>query len=284
MKIKTYGYRFLTDQISRIEQGFKNLGHEIVADPSCADLIYINDRTFEDLEILKKYNCKKVFNILDVPYFNMNGDAYKRWKYFLSHADKVTCISEKVKKDVKYYLNIDAQVIYNPAKDVYNNGINNKDPRMLFVGRANEPTKRFNLIKSFFSFYKLNDKKLLYICGTENPNVGNYLGLLSDDELNEQYNLSNIVLCPSIFEGIGLPLIESLICKKMPIACIDNETAREFLPVEFLCEPNIQSINNKIRDYFKNKQKYDSIISDLSEKYTNQFNKNSIAKNIINII
>jgi glycosyltransferase involved in cell wall biosynthesis len=284
MKIKTYGYRHLTDQITRIEQGFKILGHDLVQDPKEADLIYLNDRTFENLEILNNTKAKKIFNILDVPIFKMSEHEILRWKTFLKHADKITCISDTVKKDIKKYFGFDSYIIYNPSKDLQSKNLKSDIPRMLFVGRANESTKRFSLVKSFFSYYNLDDRKLLFICGKENPGFGNYLGVVSDEELNYQYNLSNIILCPSSFEGIGLPLIEALICNKMPIACFDNETAKEFLPEWFLCEPNIFSINEKIRDYFKAPQKYDKLIKELGNKYKEQFNKVEVAKKILTLI
>ncbi len=282
MKIKTYAFRYLTDQISRIEQGFIQLGHQITDNPAEADLIYINDRTFLDGDFLDRFKCKKIFNILDIPYFEMKDEDYNKWKVFLSKADYVTCISEKVKKDIKNILHIDATVIYNPIKDVKktNNILSNK---MLFVGRANAPTKRFNLIKNVFTSHYL-DKNNLYVCGTENPNFGNYLGVVSDDELNKHYNSCDIVLCPSWFEGIGLPMIEALVCGKMPIACNDNETAKEFLPEWFLCDPNENSIAEKIIDYYRNKEKYDSIIFSLGTKYSIMFDKYEIAKKIINIL
>lgn len=284
MKIKTYAYRHLTDQISRIEDGFKNLGHELEQNPENADVLYLHDRTFEDYDFIKNLKAKKIFHVLDVPIHILNKSDLEKWSKFLNLADVITCNSNKVKKDIKLFLNHDATTVYDPIKDVCDLKITNNDIKMLFVGRANEPVKRFELIKKYFSYFNLPDKKILNVCGNENPNFGNYLGLLSDQDLNRIYNESSIVFLPSSFEGIGLPMIEALVCKKMPICCSDNETAREFLPDYFLCEPNIFSINEKILDYLKNRQKYDIMISELSKKYLQQFNKNNIAKNILELL
>jgi len=284
MKIKTYGYRGITDQITRIEEGFVKLGHEIINDIHDADIIYINDRTFEDISVLVNTNGKKIFNVLDIPIFALTKSDLNKWGFFLNHADVVTCISNTVRDDIKKYFNINAKTIYNPSKDVFHIKKEDKIPRMLFVGRANEPTKRFNLIKSFFKYYNLDEKKILNVCGTENPNFGNYCGILSDEELNKQYNSCDVVLSPSSFEGLGLPMIEAIICKKMPICCKDNITAHEFLPDWFLCDPNISSINEKIRDYYKIRDKYDIVIEKLSEEYKKQFNKAEIAKNILRLV
>jgi hypothetical protein len=37
-------------------------------------------------------------------------------------------------------------------------------------------------------------------------------------------------------------MIEAMICGSIPVACSDNETAKEFLPKDFICEPNVKSI------------------------------------------
>ena len=50
-------------------------------------------------------------------------------------------------------------------------------------------------------------------------------------------------------------MIEAMICGALPITCTDNETAKEFLPKDFICEPNTESIVNQIKIYDK-KQKY----------------------------
>ena len=94
------------------------------------------------------------------------------------------------------------------------------------MGRANDPIKRFNLIKDSVSKIK-NGLEKIKVCGAENPNFGNYLGYVSDDELNNLYNSSQFLLLPSKAEGIGLPTIEAMICGTLPITCNDNETAKD---------------------------------------------------------
>ena len=125
--------------------------------------------------------------------------------------------------------------------------------------------------------------KNIKICGTENPGFGNYLGMISDAELNKLYNSSKFVLLPSKAEGIGLPMIEGMICGAIPITCSDNLTAKEFSPSEFICEPNTQSIINKIEELDKKYESKRKIALKIGEKYKTQFDKNNIVKNIINI-
>ncbi len=152
----------------------------------------------------------------------------------------------------------------------------------LFVGRANDPIKRFDLVRD--TLIKIKDGiKKIKVCGAENPNFGNYLGYVSDEELNNLYNSTQFVLLPSKAEGIGLPMIEGMICGAIPITCSDNLTAKEFSPVDFICKPNSQSIVNKISELDKQYEIKRELALKFGKKYKMQFDKKNIAKNIIKI-
>ena len=174
------------------------------------------------------------------------------------------------------------EVVYNPVKDVFYDKSIKKNNTFLYVGRANDPIKRIDLVKESLSKIK-NYIKEIKICGSENPGFGNYLGIISDTELNKLYNSSKFILLPSKAEGIGLPMIEGMICGTLPIACSDNLTAKEFLPQDFICEPNAQSILSKIEELDKEYESKRKIALKMGEKYKIQFNKKNIAKNIIKI-
>jgi glycosyltransferase involved in cell wall biosynthesis len=201
----------------------------------------------------------------------------------LLEADFVSTISFKVKEDLSQFLNKKIHVIYNPIKDVNYDEKIPKNNTFLFVGRANDPIKRFNLIRD--TLFKIKDGiKKIKICGAENPNFGNYLGYVSDKELNNLYNSSKFVLLPSKAEGIGLPMIEALICGALPIACSDNETAKEFLPLDFICEPDPNKILKHIDKLDKEYSIKRKLAFKLGTKYKKKFSKVSVAENILNII
>ena len=88
---------------------------------------------------------------------------------------------------------------------------------------------------------------------------------------------------PSKAEGIGLPMIEAMICGSLPITCSDNETAKEFLPPDFICEPNPQAIVNKIEELNKEYKTKRELAFEFGKKYRDKFNKVSIAKNILSV-
>ena len=109
------------------------------------------------------------------------------------------------------------------------------------------------------------------------------MGHVSSEKLNTLYNQANFVLLTSKAEGIGLSMIEGLVCGTIPIACSDNETAKEFLPPEFICKPNPESIVNYIEKINKDYEKNRESALKLGKKYKEQFNKINIAKNILDI-
>ena len=284
MKIAVFGILPFSDLI---KQGFIKLNHTVTNNEP--DLIYSNDPTgYQDAIFLKQKhpNVRLILNILDIPWHfpNIKNQTINLVNRFLNKADIITTISFKVKKDIAQFLsetkNKKVKVIYNPTKDVYLNKDTKKENEFLFVGRANDPIKRFQLIKQCLEKTS-NGEKNIKICGQEDPNFGNFLGYVSDKELNKLYNSSKFVLLPSKAEGIGLPMIEAMICGSIPVACSDNETAKEFLPKDFICEPNVKSILlhiNKLKQEYNSKRE---LAIKIGDKYKEQFNKVSVAQNIL---
>lgn len=276
MRISTFGTKdWYSAQLPRIEQGFKSLGHEVSIDSS--ELIYSNDSGgySEAINQKEKFGGKLILNVLDVPYLAHNFDEWiNENKSKLEKADKITCISYSVKDDIKTYLDLESEVIYNPIKDITNLGFIRFNP-FLYAGRANDAGKRFYIVKDVIK--KL--KSEIVTVGSENPFFSKYLGVVSDHELNYLYNISKYMIFPSRFEGLGLPPIEAVIAGCIPILTNDNKTFLEFWPKEFLCDNNSDSICNKIMEFERNPPD----LTKISEKFTKMFNKYQVAQNIINV-
>jgi glycosyltransferase involved in cell wall biosynthesis len=285
IKVTILGADGYTCQIPRIKEGMELLGHALSEDSP--DLIYSNDpKGYEKALILKKKypNAYLIFNFLDIPWHieNIQKQTELLVKNFFLKADAVSVISSKVQKDLAKFYDKKIHVIYNPVKDVYFDEKIKKDNMFLYVGRANDPIKRIKLVHD--SIIKIPEGlKNIKICGTENPGFGNYVGVVSDKDLNKLYNSSKFVLLPSKAEGIGLPMIEGMICGTIPVTCSDNLTAKEFSPSEFICEPNAQAIVNKIEELNKKYSNKRKLALEYGKKYKNQFNKKNIATNIIDI-
>ena len=284
IKVTVLGWDGFTCQIPRIKEGIKSLGHILSNDRP--DLIYCNDPSGFDKAIALKKKYPKAFlilNVLDIPWHFKNVDQLiKKLISFLNQATAVTTISFKVKKDLAQFLNKEIHVIYNPIKDVYHDENIIKDNMFLYVGRAKDPIKRIQLVHDSLLKIK-NGIETIKICGSENPGFGNYLGVVSDEELNKLYNSTKYLYLPSVAEGIGLTMIEAMICGSVPITCSDNLTAKEFAPPDFICQPDTQSIVDKITELNKEYKVKRELALKFGKKYKVQFDKKNIAKNIINI-
>ena len=285
IKISIFGADGYTCQMPRIKEAMQNLGHTLSEDSP--EMIYSNDPTgYEKAMRLKKKfpSSFLIFNFLDVPWHMPNVDKQTKLlvEHFLAKSDAVTAISYKVKKDLAKFLDKKIEVIYNPIKDVFYDESIKKNNTFLYVGRANDPVKRTNLLKQAFS-KTVNGIIDIKICGSEDPGFGTYLNVVSDQELNKLYNSSKYLLLPSKAEGLGLTMIEAMICGSLPIACSDNETAKEFLPKDFICEPNAQSILDKIEELNKEYDAKRKLALEYGKKYKIQFDKMSIAKKILSV-
>lgn len=283
-KIKTFGWRNQNlDQISRIEQALISLGHQIVQENP--DFIYSHDFTEIDkaYEFKQKYpNATYLQKVLDLPIhlFNTQFFDLNKTKEKLTRADFILSNSQTVKNNIKNYLNLHSYVVYDAIKNVSNLN-SKKDIPFLYVGRANDPNKRFSLIKDFFNITKFDENKLI-IVGPDNPSFGIYKGIVDDDTLNDLYNRSKYIIFPSFIEGIGLPPIEAAICKCIPILSNDNQTALEFWNFKLTCDPNGYSIAGKVLEMEYNYNYYLDLARNHAKDYISFFDKSTIAQNIIN--
>lgn len=281
MKIKTFGSRCPTCQIDRIEDGFRQLGHDIIEEGE-PDLIYCNNRWHEEpIAYKEKYpSAKLILNVLDIPEHVIHMFELDKLKQQLDKADQITCISKFVGSQLKKYYDIEeVPVIHNPMKDVYETGAK-KDIPFLYVGRANDLNKRFGVVFRVFQLTGYPEEELCVV-GAENPLFGKHQGVVSDDKLNELYNRAEFVFLPSKIEGIGLPMIEGIICNALPITCNDNLTAVEFIP-DLVIDSNYDKIIGFIEKY-RGKDKPQHIIDYYKEDFKVKFNKKTIAENIINV-
>jgi len=147
MKISVFG---MSPFSNLIKEGFTKLGHEISDENP--ELIYANDpRGYKEAIQIKKKNKEAplIFNLLDIPWHmpNIQQQTKLLVNQFLNQADFVSVISLKVKKDLSQFFNKKIHVIYNPIKDVYYDEKILKNNMFLFVGRANDPIKRFDLVR-----------------------------------------------------------------------------------------------------------------------------------------
>jgi mannosyltransferase len=61
------------------------------------------------------------------------------------------------------------------------------------------------------------------------PKRFTYLGHLTNEELNIQYNISLCLVYPSLYEGFGIPILEAM-QSGCPVLAINNSSIPEIIP------------------------------------------------------
>lgn len=307
MRIATFGAKFFASQIERIEEGFIKLGHDLTYDNP--DLIYSNDPGgFDDAIKLKNLNsgAKLLLNVLDLPPHYIDGQKYdisrypninnpnrdfdpEKIKEKLKYADKITCICAEVQWQLENWCLLNSEVIYNPIKNVSwlnlpeDRKIKNnlgQNYKYLYVGRANDINKRFDII--YETMKLLGDgPETLAVIGSENPGFGHYFGIQNDKVLNWFYNSVDYFFFPSAFKSIGLPALESIVTKTKTIVTNDDPTTQEFWS-KIGISSNPVEIAAKIKDLEWNRRNQE-FVNTHSEIYKKKFSGEQIAKNIMEV-
>lgn len=204
--------------------------------------------------------------------------AVLRIKYTCKRADQIITISNSTKNDLINFIGCNEskiKVIYLGADQQKYKIISSKenlskvktkydlpDKYLFWIGSLRKNKNLKNMIKAFlvseksklhnYSFVLAGKKSNGYDEIEEliqnNPNVL-YKGLIDDKDLPIVYNLSSGLLFVSLYEGFGLPIVESLACG-VPVITSNVSSMPEIITEnEFLCKPNnIEDITAKI-DY-----------------------------------
>lgn len=283
MVISTHGAKHFLGGLPAVERELVNLGHTI--SDSAPDLVYSQDATGFSSALAKWHDYgetpKLILNVLDIPFHVPEiNEIYERLSKILPLANKVTTISNTVKNQIQDEFNINADVIYYPARNVYK--LDNVEKRYDFFinGRVFDKNKRAFLACQVLDLYK---DKILVSCGSEYLKCAMNAGVVDDNGINHLYNYSRITFAFGRIEGIGMQVIESQIVGTPVITLSDNKTNQEFCPPEMIVEPNINAIKEKIDDILNNYDKYQKLALEYRDKYKEQFSGKSVAKNILQV-
>jgi len=170
--------------------------------------------------------------------------VYCRFMIWLAckKAGKILTVSENTKKDIISFFNVDpnkisvtplaageefihkdkSEVLY--LQEKYNIPADKKV--ILYVGNL-LPHKNLNRLLKAFDLLKNNDGCKLILVGKIfekrlqldlNKQIVISTGVVSQEELIDFYNLADLLVFPSMYEGFGLPVLESFACGT-PVAC-----------------------------------------------------------------
>lgn len=255
-----YGAMGQTCQLPRILAGFETIGIENVTNPVTSsrppakpDFIYANDSGgYEEAIDLKTLfpESKLILNVLDICEHCLPNLDLGRLETQLRAADAITAISPYVQSQLVRYFGLESTVIWNPIKDISPTqrlaGIKHYPQfKAMMVGRLGDIGKRGSLGIQSLILAGFNESEVAMV-GSEYPGWGTRMGVVSDEVLNDLYNSVDYVVIGSLFEGLCLPLAETLVCGAIPILCSDLTTFPDFvslgLPRHWGCYPTPHSI------------------------------------------
>ncbi len=194
-----------------------------------------------------------------------------------------------------------------PSMEEIENKFKNKDLKILLVGRINRH-KGFDRVLEFTKFADKIIKEDNYFNNIEIDVVGkktaetesiigdykpkniklNFCGYLSDDELNELYRNSQFFFFLSRNEGYGIPLVESLWLKTIPVLSdipIFREIMGDNYPLFSESTGYGESIYNFIKDVYSDKSYRKQILNKMESIVDKEKDKYSLAaKNLLNYL
>lgn len=258
-------------------------------------VVTIHDLIFERYPELYSYIDRKIH--------------FKKFQYACKKANTVIAISEQTKKDIIRFLKIDAskiEVVYQGCHQVFKEqikqpfinsvlkkynlptdfiinvgtiqqrknaltivkAVKNINTNLVIVGGK---TKYYEVIKNYIDQHKLGNK-IFFLEG------------LTLKEIASLYRQAKISVYPSIFEGFGIPIIESMFCKT-PVITSSGGVFPEAGGNHsvYLKNPlDEKEMKIAIEDLLSSEEKRTKIAKKGFE-FVQKFNDEVIAKNIMNV-
>ncbi|MEI6865947.1 glycosyltransferase family 1 protein [Flavicella sp.] len=261
-------------------------------------------------------NIKSVVTIHDL-IFMRYPDMYhildrkihlKKFLYASNQADIVIAISEQTKRDIIQFLDVDPnkiRVVYQGChnyfktelSEEFKNGVLNEfslpENFILNVGTIEERKNLLSLVKAV----KDLDVNLVVVGGKtpyykvitnyiKKNNLGHKVTFLENvgiKQLVALYQLANLFVYPSIFEGFGIPIIEALFSKTPVITskggCFSESGGPSTVYIDAL---DVEALKENIEMILSDKV----LVNKMTEKgfeFVQKFNDHLISENIIKI-
>lgn len=303
--------------VSLFDKKFKNVWRQkaITKDLVKDEISIFHGLSGEIPSGLKKNNIKSIVTIHDLIFlrypelysFIDRNLHYLKFKKAAKNADLIVAISEQTKKDIVNFLGVNESkivVIYQGCQSVFKQiysesekkevktkfqlpsnfilnvgtlearknaltivkSMKNVDSTLVLIGKE---TSYSNQIKDFIKANQL-EHKVLFLKG------------LTAKELAIVYQLATVFVYPSIFEGFGIPIIESLFSKTPVITSKDGVFPEAGGPNSIYLENmhDENELSEKINYLLQN----ESVRNEITEKgfqFVQKFNDEVIAKQIM---
>jgi len=227
-----------------------------------------NEKNFKKL---MKYNVVLIKN----RFLKKNMDRYKEFENVLTNSNYVG------KSLLEYGFTGNIETIYLPVSPYFEklqhkNEIRKElglpDNKILLLSVSNNATRK-NLVLIEKAMKILPDKFSLVRVGTP---IGNSITFqnVSNEVLNKIYNACDVLLMPSIDEGLGLPIIEGF-ATGIPVVASDIEVFHEIGKdaVEYINPLDVQSLIDGIYNAVENKDKMISKADEIVPRFSFQIFK-----------
>jgi len=225
VKVNVIGWEGAWGQSRQVKEGLLLLGHALVDEGPC-DFIYCMDKPSlpKAIEEARKWQSKLIVSILDLPIKEGTeceqspSVTYEYRDQVLNNADRVYAISEFTKQQIKRYWDFDdVTVVPVPSqfKLASPSPMAQRQNRVVCIGRLADPLKRAPLVLQALELMDEPPECMFIDCQgrakfkSDKVQVTN-CGFVPKYELRGILRTSRAILCPSVFEGLGLPPIDAL--------------------------------------------------------------------------
>lgn len=264
----------------------------------------------------KNKKIKKIVTIHDLiflkhPEFYSFFDRkiyYYKFKKAIKQADVIIAISQQTKNDILYYFKVDEQkieVIYQTCHQAFKK-LFNQDELLKVKNKFNLPSRFLLNVgtieerKNIFSVVRAIESTTipLVIIGKETTYVKKirhfikkhqmenqviFLQGVSMEELAKIYQLADVFIYPSLYEGFGIPIIEALFSKTATItsncSCLPEAAGSDSLYINPL---DIEDIKSKILLLWNNPQER-KIRQEKSYEFVQKFNEKDLSSQLMKI-
>ncbi len=215
------------------------------------DLVHLTNQTLSFLVTSTTPTVVTVHDIIEVlePQQRISGVVNSYLYSGIKKAERIIVVSEYTANDVKNYYGIADEkisVVYNGVGDEFHEidafsttigyqtlrrelGLNEASKVVLYVGSDHARKNVTSAVRAFAQARK-QEKKLIFvkvgkpgilverekllkeIDGLSVRKSVRFVGNVSSERLNELYNLADVFIFPSRFEGFGLPPLQAMAC------------------------------------------------------------------------
>ncbi len=258
-----------------------------------------------------------VITIHDLIYLKISGSApaYKRFAAkriilkAIKNADKIITVSQNTKNDlIDLYPKAGDKisVIYEAADPIFKKITDQQaleatkilfglpEKYILFVGSLKKHKNIEGLIHAYSQLKKKGLEHHLVVVGRFHRQEKQilekikacralYLGEVSDNELVKIYNLADLLVLPSFYEGFGFPVLEAMACQ-IPVIASNVSSLPEIIgEPKFLFDPkNNQELAQKINLVLTDSSIRNECIKN-GQKISAEFNWENAAKETLNL-